>query len=69
MDVQTIYDNEIHGQVDYLNDNFETIEAEPESLNKEQILRIEIDEELENAIKDLENLQSQLPKEQAKFLL
>ena len=46
----------------------EEIEAEFQALSKEQILRIEVDSSLESALKELESLQSQLPKEQMNAL-
>lgn len=44
------------------------IDAEFRALSKEQALRIEVDNSLESALKELESLQSQLPKEQMNAL-
>lgn len=44
------------------------IDAEFRTLSKEQALRIEVDNSLESALKELESLQSQLPKEQMNAL-
>lgn len=56
-------------EYDYFSSDFETFEAELEELDKEQVLRIEINDELDNALKELESLQAQLPKEQMGNLL
>lgn len=57
---------------EYLREDYdamsEEIEAEFQTLSKEQILRIEVDNSLESALKELESLQSQLPKEQMNAL-
>lgn len=42
--------------------------ADMEVLSQEQALRVQIDSELENALKELESLQTQLPKEQSQKL-
>lgn len=42
--------------------------ADMEVLSQEQALRVQIDIELENALKELESLQAQLPKEQSQKL-
>lgn len=59
--------------INYLNDDFSQVEAElvsvDEKLDREQILRVEIDEGLKNEMQALQELKSQLPKEQAKSLL
>lgn len=57
---------------DFLRTDYENmadeIEAEFQTLLKEQALRIQVDNELESALKELESLQSQLPKEQMNSL-
>lgn len=57
---------------DFMRDDYESmaseLEVEVQTLTKEQSLRIEIDSELESALKELESLQSQLPKEQMNAL-
>ncbi len=57
---------------DYLRKDYDAmadeIEAEIQVLSKEQMLRIEVDNSLESALKELESLQSQLPKEQMNAL-
>lgn len=57
---------------DYLHEDYEAmsdeIETEFQALSKEQMLRIEVDNSLESALKELESLQSQLPKEQMNAL-
>lgn len=57
---------------EYLREDYEAmseeIEAEFQALSKEQMLRIEVDNSLESALKELESLQSQLPKEQMNAL-
>ncbi len=42
--------------------------ADMEMLSQEQALRVQIDSDLENALKELESLQTQLPKEQSQKL-
>lgn len=51
------------------NSDFDKFEGEFEGLSKEEILRIEVDSGLESALKELEILHSQLPKEQMASLL
>lgn len=57
---------------DFMREDYESmaseIEVEVQTLTKEQSLRIEIDRELENALKEMQGLQSQLPKEQMNAL-
>lgn len=57
---------------DFLREDYERmadeIEVEFQTLSKESALRIEIDSGLENALKELESLQAQLPKEQMNSL-
>ena len=57
---------------DFMREDYESmaseIEVEVQALTKEQSLRIEIDRELENALKEMQGLQSQLPKEQMNAL-
>ena len=48
----------------YLNEDFECLENELEILSKEQVLRIEINEGLEIALQDLQNLKDKIPQEQ-----
>ncbi|STQ84682.1 hypothetical protein [Helicobacter fennelliae] len=48
----------------YLNEDFESLENELEILSKEQVLRIEINEGLEIALQDLQNLKDKIPQEQ-----
>lgn len=45
--------------------SYEAIEQEIKVLDKEQTLRIEIDSGLETALRELEDLKSKMPKEQA----
>lgn len=57
---------------DFMREDYESmaseLEVEVQTLTKEQSLRIEIDSELENALKEMQGLQSQLPKEQMNSL-
>lgn len=57
---------------DFMREDYESmaseIEVEVQALTKEQSLRIEVDSELENALKEMQGLQSQLPKEQMNAL-
>ncbi|ETD25260.1 hypothetical protein [Helicobacter macacae] len=57
---------------DFMRKDYESmaseLEVEVQTLTKEQSLRIEIDSELENALKEMQSLQSQLPKEQMNSL-
>lgn len=57
---------------DFMREDYESmaseLEVEVQTLTKEQSLRIEIDSELENALKEMQSLQSQLPKEQMNTL-
>lgn len=57
---------------DFMREDYESmaseLEVEVQTLTKEQSLRIEIDSELENALKEMQSLQSQLPKEQMNSL-
>ena len=57
---------------DFMREDYESmaseLEVEVQTLTKEQSLRIEIDRELENALKEMQGLQSQLPKEQMNAL-
>lgn len=57
---------------EYLREDYDAmsneIDAEFQALSKEQALRIEVDNSLESALKELESLQSQLPKEQMNAL-
>lgn len=58
--------------VDYTRTDFDTMAnelADMESLSQKEALRVEIDSGLENALKELESLQTQLPKERAENLL
>ena len=54
--------------IDFMREDYESmaseLEVEVQALTKEQSLRIEIDREIENALKEMQGLQSQLPKEQ-----
>lgn len=58
--------------IDFMRDDYESmaseLEVEVQTLTKEQSLRIEIDSELENALQEMQSLQSQLPKEQMNAL-
>lgn len=49
--------------------SYEAMEQEIEVLDREQTLRIEIDSGLETALRELEDLKSQMPKEKAQNLL
>ena len=57
---------------DFLREDYENmadeIEVEIQALTKEQILRIEVDNALENALQEMQSLQAQLPKEQMNSL-
>lgn len=57
---------------DFMRKDYESmaseLEVEVQTLTKEQSLRIEIDSELENALQEMQSLQSQLPKEQMNAL-
>lgn len=57
---------------DFMREDYESmaseLEVEVQTLTKEQSLHIEIDSELENALKEMQGLQSQLPKEQMNSL-
>lgn len=57
---------------DFMREDYESmaseLEVEVQTLTKEQSLRIEIDSELENALQEMQSLQSQLPKEQMNSL-
>lgn len=57
---------------DFMREDYESmaseLEVEVQTLTKEQSLRIEIDSELENALQEMQSLQSQLPKEQMNAL-
>lgn len=57
---------------DFMREDYESmaseIEVEVQALTKEQSLRIEVDSELESALKEMQGLQSQLPKEQMNAL-
>lgn len=59
--------------IDFMREDYDCmadeIEVEVQALTKEQSLRIMVDSELENALKEMESLQSQLPKEQTATLL
>lgn len=58
--------------IDFMREDYDCmadeIEVEVQALTKEQSLRIMVDSELENALKEMESLQSQLPKEQMNSL-
>ena len=58
--------------IDFMREDYDAmsaeIDAEFQTLSKEQMLRIEVDDSLESALKELESLQSQLPKEQMNSL-
>ena len=57
---------------DFMREDYESmaseLEVEVQTLTKEQSLRIKIDSELENALQEMQSLQSQLPKEQMNAL-
>lgn len=57
---------------DFLREDYECmadeIEVEFQTLSKEQALRIEVDNELDSALKELESLKEKLPKEQMNSL-
>lgn len=55
--------------VDYLNDNFNAVEKELEKITANELIKIEIDGELETAIKELELLKTQMPEKQTATLL
>lgn len=55
--------------VDYLNDNFNAVGKELEKITANELIKIEIDGELETAIKELELLKTQMPEEQTATLL
>lgn len=54
---------------DYLSENYDEKIEELESLSQKELLRIEINSGLEEALQELESLKSQLPKEQTATLL
>lgn len=54
---------------DYLSKDYDAKIEELESLSQKELLRIEINSGLEEALKELESLKSQLPKEQTATLL
>lgn len=56
-------------RIDLSNNDFDKVEVELEALSKKEALRINIDTGLENALKEMEELESQMPKEQGKKLL
>lgn len=56
-------------KIDFLQTNWDNVEEELEVLSREQTLRIKIDRGLEEAMSELQNLQSQLPQEQSAQLL
>lgn len=58
-----------NSRLDYFSEDFEAMERELEVLDKEQTLRITINEGLESALCELQELEAQLPKEQKKSLL
>lgn len=58
-----------NSRLDYFSEDFEAMERELEVLDKEQTLRITINEGLESALCELQELEAQLPKEQKATLL
>lgn len=56
-------------QENLLREDFDNIANELEILSKEQVLRIEIDSGLEGALRELQDLEAKLPKEQMQNLM
>lgn len=55
-------------KIDFFSSDFDKMEREIEVLSKEQSLRIMIDEGLENALRELKDLEASLPNEQTQSL-